>query len=182
MSAPHADRGSSARRGGLIVPVPEAEQVVQAWHARLHPSEQALPAHVTLLFPFLTLTEIDPANLAWLQAYFAGLPAVDVSFSTVGRFPDVVYLGPEPRNWFVRCTEALTARFGLLPYGGLHQEIVPHLTVARHADPQVCAEAAQALTQVLPITTRVNAAWLMEETEAGRWTHTATFPFGPPPP
>ncbi len=167
------------RRGGLIVPVPEAEAVVQGWRARFAPDAAlGVPAHVTLLFPFHTLDQLDADGLADLRALFAGTPSIRARFASVGRFPEVVYLEPEPPAWFVALTRALSARFGLLPYGGLHQEIVPHLTVAQHADQAVLAAVAQALPAVLPIMTRVREVWLMEETAAGRWERTATFPVG----
>ena len=135
MAALHTDQEISVRRGGLIVPVPEAEGILQTWRARLGPTvEASVPAHVTVLFPFMTLDQLDTTELADLQAHFQGTPSVEVTFSTVGLFPDVVYLAPEPREWFIGCTQALSARFGLQPYGGMHAEIVPHLTVASHAD------------------------------------------------
>jgi 2'-5' RNA ligase len=167
------------RRGGLIVPVPEAEAVVQGWRARYAPDAAlGVPAHVTLLFPFHTLAELDPASRADLQALFGGTPSMQVTFSSVGRFPEVVYLVPEPPSWFVALTKALSARFGMLPYGGIHQQIVPHLTVAQHSDQAVLAEVAQALPPLLPITTTVREVWLMEETAQGRWARTASFPLG----
>jgi 2'-5' RNA ligase len=180
MAAPHAQPGTSVRRGGLIVPVPEAESILQAWRARLGPTiEAGVPAHVTVLFPFLALTDLDAAGLADLQAHFLSKPAVDVTFTSVGLFPDVVYLAPEPCDWFIGCTEALSSRFGLLPYGGLHTKVVPHLTVARHTDQAVLADIAQQLESSLPLTTHVREVWLMEELASGGWSHTATFPLGP---
>ena len=176
MDKPHARQGASVRRGGLIVPVPEAEGLLQEWRARLGPTTEAgVPAHVTVLFPFLTLDQLDPAGLADLQAHFLATPSVEVTFPAVGLFPDVVYLAPEPRDWFVRCTAAISARFGVLPYGGLHAEVVPHLTVARHTDRAVLTDIAQQLTPLLPLTTHVREVWLMEELAAGGWSHTATF-------
>lgn len=179
MAAPHTNRGISVRCGGLIVPVPEAESILQTWRARLGPTTEAsVPAHVTVLFPFLTLDALDAAGLADLQAHFKRTPSVEVIFPSTGLFPDVVYLAPEPRDWFIRCTQALSARFGLLPYGGLHSEVVPHLTVARHTDPLVLADIARQLTPALPLVTQVREVWLMEELAAGGWSHTATFPLG----
>jgi 2'-5' RNA ligase len=179
MAAPHTDQGTIVRRGGLIVPVPEAEDIVQRWRARLGPTiEASVPAHVTILFPFLTLAELDADGLADLHAHFMSTSSVEVTFSTAALFPDVVYLAPEPRDWFIRWTQTLSARFGLLPYGGLHAEVVPHLTVARHPDPAVLADIARQLTPALPLVTQVREVWLMEELAAGGWSHTATFPLG----
>ena len=170
------------RRGGLIVPVTVAETAI-----RPEPSEcvpiwlDGIPAHVTLLFPFPRMEQLDPAGLADLKALFAGTLPIRVTFSTVGRFPDVVYLAPEPRDWFIRLTEALSKRYGLLPYGGIFPSIVPHLTVARDPDPAVLERIAAALERYLPLETDVREVWLMEEEADGRWTHAATFPLGEEP-
>jgi 2'-5' RNA ligase len=179
MSDQPAASVAPARRGGLIVPVPEAEAVVQGWRAKFAPDAAlGVPAHVTLLFPFHTLTQLDPAALADLRSLFGRTASIEATFSSVGRFPEVVYLAPEPADWFVTLTETLSARFGLLPYGGIHQQIVPHLTVAQHPDQVILSEVARALPPLLPITTVVREVWLMEETAAGRWERTATFALG----
>jgi 2'-5' RNA ligase len=167
------------RRGGLIVPVPEAEAVVGGWRARFAPDAAlGVPAHVTLLFPFHTVDQLDPTGRADLTALFSSTPSIRATFGAVGRFPEVVYLAPEPRAWFVRLTEALSGRFGLLPYGGIHDEIVPHLTVAQHTDQTVLAEIGASVTQHLPIETEVREVWLMEEAADGKWGRTATFALG----
>jgi 2'-5' RNA ligase len=170
-----------ARRGGLIVPVPEAEATVAPWMGQYLPIwKLGVPAHVTLLFPFPTVDHLDAATLAEVTALFASVPSIGVTFSEVGRFPDVVYLAPEPKAWFIGMTERLSARFGLQPYGGQHAEIVPHLTVARHADPAVQATIAAELAQILPIVTTVHEVLLVEEEPDGHWRHAARFPLGPP--
>ena len=168
------------RRGGLIVPVPEAEAIVGRWRARFAPDAAlGVPAHVTLLFPFHTLDELDSDGREYLTTLFASTPSIRATFQTIGRFPEVVYLAPEPRAWFVGLTQALSGQFGMLPYGGIHDEIVPHLTVAQHADQSVLAEIGASLAEHLPIETDVREVWLMEEAASGRWGRTATFALGP---
>lgn len=176
ISAPPAEPARTGRRGGLIVPVPEAEATIAALPSPCVPIWQlGMPAHITLLFPFHPLAALDAAALADLTKLFAGLPALRASFSSVGQFPDVLYLCPEPRAWFAELTQELARRFGLLPYGGLHHDIVPHLTVARHADPDVLAAVGAALLPALPIETHIHEVWLMEEEPDGRWHRAATF-------
>lgn len=179
MAEPHRVSPASPLRAGLIVPVPEAEAILQEWRARLGPTtEPDVPAHVTLLFPFLPLSSLSAADAADLRAMFLVRPALTVTFASVGLFPDVVYLAPAPADWFKQATLALSARFGMLPYGGLHSQIVPHLTVARHTDPATLADIARQLAPSLPISTNACEVWLMEESPAGGWAHTATFPLG----
>lgn len=169
----------AARRGGLIVPVLEAEARIQPSPAEFVPIwSDGMPAHVTLLFPFLRLDQLDAAGLTDLTALFTGTPSIRATFAAIGQFPEFVYLAPEPRAWFVRLTEALSARFGLKPYGGIYADIMPHLTVARHADPAVQARVAATLARFLPFEADVREVWLMEETADGRWDRAATFAVG----
>jgi 2'-5' RNA ligase len=179
MATASGEARAAGWRGGLIVPVPEAEAAVGTWLDTYLPIwHLGVPAHVTLLFPFLTLDQLDPAGLDFLQARFAGQPAFEASLTAVGQFPEVVYLAPEPCAWFKQQTEALSAQFGMLPYGGIHDEVIPHLTVASHPDPAVRAEIAAALERLLPISTLVREVWLMEEARDGHWHLATRFPLG----
>jgi 2'-5' RNA ligase len=163
----------------LIVPFLEVEPRIERLLERYLPVwSLGVPAHVTLLFPFPTSDDLDATALAALTGLFAATPAITARLVDVGQFPDVLYLAPEPRDWFVGLTETLSARFGLLPYGGQHAEIVPHLSVARQSDPAVRAEIARALRSLLPIETVVREVWLMDEEQDGHWHRAATFPLG----
>lgn len=180
MTAPSGPNPSASLRGGLIVPFLEAEAAIEPWLERYLPVwKLGVPAHVTLLFPFPTSSELDATALADLTALFASTPGVTARFAEVGQFTDVVYLAPEPRDWFVALTRALSARFGLLPYGGQHAEIVPHLSIARATDPAIQAEIAGALRSLLPIEGSVREVWLMDEEQDGHWHRATTFPLGP---
>lgn len=172
-----AEPARADRLGGLIVPVPEVEAALAdlpvpcllAWQI-------GIPAHVTLLFPFPTLDELDAVERAELAELFARVPPLRVTFESVGQFPDVLYLRPEPRAWFAYLTQALAQQFKLPPYGGLHREIVPHLTVTRHADPAILAAVEEAITPRLPIVANVSEVCLLEEEADGRRRCAATFP------
>ena len=57
---------------GLIVEVPEAEPAVARLRERLDASAPlGIPAHITVLFPFMPPGTIGPAALAGLAATFA---------------------------------------------------------------------------------------------------------------
>ena len=90
-----------------------------------------VPAHVTVLFPFLPARGLVPAVRRELAAIAATQAPFEVIFATVGRFPDVVYLAPRPAEPFTRLTGAVAARFpDFPPYGGAFDEVIPHLTIA----------------------------------------------------
>lgn len=165
--------------GAIIVPVPEAEGLVGAWRDRYDPSaSRGVPAHITLLFPFLAADRVGAEGLAFLDELFATTAPVQASLVEVRAFPGVLYLAPEPATWFVSLTHALSARFGLLPYGGVHEQVVPHLTIVQGGEAAVMAEIAAQAAPCLPIEFAAREAWLMEQRDRGYWQREATFPIG----
>jgi 2'-5' RNA ligase len=151
----------------LILPVPSLDSVVQE-SAR----ESGIPAHITLLYPFLAGRSINGDTESALASLLLEIPAFDFVLSEIGRFPGVVYLAPEPAEHFVALTEALVGRWPeRQPYGGDHQEIIPHLTVAYGAP------IPDGLVEQLPLAARAEEVWLMRRTE-GRWVRCQSFPLG----
>ncbi|MFB4275345.1 MULTISPECIES: 2'-5' RNA ligase family protein [unclassified Nonomuraea] len=153
----------------LIVKVPEAEPLVRRWRKR----EIGIMAHVTVLVPFLHVSRVDEGVRRELGALFARQPAVDVSFHRIGRFPDVVYLAPDPAGPFVRLTEDVVARWPEAPpYGGLHDAIVPHLTLGHGVAVDEAAAAA-----ALPLAARVTGVSMLVRGDDEFWQETEFFPF-----
>jgi 2'-5' RNA ligase len=165
--------------GAVIVPVPEAERLVGAWRARYDPSAvRGVPAHVTLLYPFLAASELGADGFVFLEQLFATTAPVEARLVSAEQFPGVLYLAPEPVAWFVALTHTLSAHFGLLPYGGVHESVIPHLTVAQGANPATMTEIAAQAAIHLPITFTVGEVWLMEQRDQGYWQRQATFTVG----
>ena len=79
----------------------------------------------------------------------------DFLLARVERFPGVLYLAPQPAAPFVALTEALVRAFPQYPpFGGAHEHIVPHLTVAQGDEPtlqQADAELRAALQEQGPV-------------------------------
>jgi len=163
-------------RTALIVVVPEAQALYDAWGHRWDPAP-GVPAHVTLLFPFRPAVEIDHALLDELCEFFAAVEPFEVEFR-VGRFEEVAYLAPEPAAQFVELTLALVARYGYLPYGDEFDEIVPHLTIVNRAPPELLDEVERALAPQLPLHAEVREAALIEEGADGVWRPRASFRLG----
>ncbi len=166
-------------RTALIIAVPEAEPVVGEWRERYDNARLGVPAHVTLLFPFVALEKLDDALLAELRELFASQPAFSFSLSRVAHFPDVTWLAPEPDEPFRRLTELIFGRYpDYPPYEGNHDEIIPHLTVA---DAALEDEIDAALTPQLPIEAEVGEVTLLVEDESGRWRSGHRFALRPVP-
>jgi 2'-5' RNA ligase len=169
------------RESALILPVPEAESLVGPWREQYDDSARTgVPAHVTLLYPFLSPEEIGPADLRQLSELFASVPATTLRLVSAQRFSrGVLYLVPEPEA-FVR---ALTNRIWALypqrpPYRGAFENVIPHLTVAQHDDHAVLDGIEAAVTPALPIVADVREAWLMLQAADEHWRAGHIFPLG----
>ncbi|MGW3914348.1 2'-5' RNA ligase family protein [Streptomyces sp. NPDC005070] len=164
---------------GLVVTVPEAEPAVRAWRDRLDPSvHSGMPAHVTVLFPFLPESRIDDDTLAAIADVFGRHKPFEARFGQCGRFPGILYLAPEPAASFRALTEAVVARWPETPsFGGRFAEIVPHLTIAQGQDGTELDEAEADLQDRLPVITRVASVDLMVH-DGSRWRQRASFTLG----
>lgn len=162
----------------VVVAVPEAEPLVGQLRAELDPTAAlGVPAHVTVLFPFVAPPLLDDEVMASLGEVIAGFPAFTATFARVRWFGDgVMWLAPEPAEPFVALTSAVHERFGLAPYGGDH-EPVPHLTVGNGAAPDRLRAAANGLDRGLPVHASIDTVRLIAgRRERGSWTTLAEFP------
>lgn len=156
--------------------VPDVEPAVRAWRDRLDPSARAgVPAHVTVLFPFLDESLIDDDAFAAIGEVIGRHRPFEARFEHCGRFPGILYLVPEPDLPFRRLTEAIADRWPeTSPFGGRFDEVVPHLTIAQGQDDAVLEEAEAALRSRLPVTARVSSVDLMVHDGTG-WQQRAAF-------
>lgn len=158
------------RRTALIVAVPEAEAAVGALRLE-HDSSAALgvPAHVTILFPFVPPERIDEAAL---RVVFASRPGFDFALDRVERFDGgLVWLHPEPSEPFAALTKLVSSVWpDHPPYEGVHDTVIPHLTVS---------ERPLEVDVALPIAARATHVTLIEEEEpGGRWAARLELPLG----
>ena len=129
------DQKPQRRRAGetaLIATIPEAEPLVGALRRRYDSSADAgIPAHVTVLYPFLEESRIDAGVIGALTEVLGAHEPFEVRFTHCGRFPDALFLAPEPVGPFRALTESVFGRWPETPpYAGKFTEVVPHLTVA----------------------------------------------------
>lgn len=172
---------SGEHPSAVVVPVPDAEPIVAGWR-RLFDSAaaQGMPAHITALYPFLPPTRLTDGVLAQLHEICATVPVIEVEFKSTSRFPNHLYLEPEPPDKLVALTQAITAAWPETPpYGGAFDEIVPHVTVAQEgqaASEQQLREIEADLLSRLPIRTRLTHAFVYLH-ESGRWRAHTNLPF-----
>jgi 2'-5' RNA ligase len=163
-----------------VVLVPEAEGLVRPFREQHDPTASAgMPAHITINYPFLPMEPNWYEALERLDEVFAAFSPFTFSLSRIRRFPEVLYLAPEPEWPFKDMIAAVADRFPESPpYGGMMAQVTPHLTVAqvedRRALKKIEAAFARAAIGKLPITAHVESVWLMED-RSGRWKREYEF-------
>jgi 2'-5' RNA ligase len=139
-----------------------------------------VPAHVTILAPFLDGRRIDASVISGLRTLFASQGAFAIRFARCGRFPGVLYLAPEPAEPLVALTGAVAGEWPEAPpYGGQFSEVIPHLTVVHGRDEATVDAIEPKLAAGLPILASVEAVHLIEYT-AHRWRERQAFALGRP--
>ena len=172
-----------AGESAVLVPVPEAEPVVSRHRARLdRAAAEGVPAHVTVLYPFVAPPEITAATIEVLAAAVGSVSSFDCRFPGTAWFGDeVLWLTPVPDGPFRALIRAVSAAFpGYPPYGTMMVgDVIPHLTVGdRPAGGVAELRAAEAdVLGALPVRARISRAWLMTGTsEPGSWHAVAELP------
>ncbi len=162
----------------VVIVFPQFSPIVDDWRERTSADRTSIgvPPHVTLLHPFVPAEAVEDA-LDGLRELFAATPAFDVAFRELRRWPEMAYLAPEPPEPFARLTEAIVERWpDYPPYEGIHEIVIPHLTVA-YGDDALLADVEADVTPKLPVEAHVTEAVLLEELEADfeRWGERARF-------
>jgi 2'-5' RNA ligase len=161
-----AERSAGGYRDGetgLIVKVPAAEPIVGGWRSQFDFAAAAgVPAHITVLSPFLDRDRVDAGVLADLDALLARHQAFDLQLSQCRRFPGVLYLAPEPETELRALTADIAGRWPEAPpYGCQFADVVPHLTIARDQEPQVFDLIDSDVSGRLPVSERVASVQLL---------------------
>ncbi|MEJ2868519.1 2'-5' RNA ligase family protein [Actinomycetospora sp. OC33-EN08] len=168
----------------VLALVPQAEPVVGPERRDLDPTTTAgVPAHVTVLWPFLPPADIDDAVVARLRHAVAGAGAIDCTFPTTGWFgEDYLWLAPRPSAPFADLTACVWEAFPQCPpYGGEH-EPHPHLTVGytSASSPGALRAAEARIAPQLPFAARVEVLHLLVGSrEPDSWRVVAELPLGP---
>ena len=153
-----------------------ADHVIGPWRAAHGGGDSGLPAHVTILYPFVPRDAVAPAVVEALTEIAASATAFPVRLATLGRFPRALWLAPEPAEPFVHLTEAVVAEWpSFPPYGGAFESIIPHVTVADGDEPP---HLAAEIEETLPIEGRASELWLMAQDRGGRWRALERLPLG----
>jgi 2'-5' RNA ligase len=144
------------------------------------PARRNVPAHVTVLYPFMEPSQIDDAVLVQLRNVAAGVPGFDYRLRELRRFPSSLYLAPDPGDSFDALTKGVHRAFpDYPPFAGKFAVVVPHVTIAHGDEPQLC-EIEVELRIALPgggVRARCEEMVLIENS-TGVWQPLQTFALG----
>lgn len=162
---------SGAPESSIMVLVRAVESLVGPWRELYDPrAPLGVPAHITLLYPFLPPDQITHEVVDELRQLFSAFEPFPFRLTRAGRFPGVLYLAPEPVEPFLMMSLAVATRWPEAPpYGGRYPSTVPHLTVAHLADDARVDELERVITPALPIDTTAASAWLLVQDNNGQW-------------
>jgi 2'-5' RNA ligase len=167
-------------KSGLVVEIPEAENVVATHRLQLDGvARLGVPAHVTVLFPFAPPEQLAPPVLRRLETLFAGVAAFPCTFARTAWFDEtVLWLAPQDPDPFRALTDRVFAAFPHYPpFEGVFEQVVPHLTIGQDHELSAMRAAEESIRPGLPVHGRVREVTLLTQAGPGaRWQRTATFP------
>ena len=163
----------------LLVEVPEAEPAVARHRGRLDANAPlGIPAHVTVLFPFMPPEVIGPPVLGDLGRLFAGVRRFRFELARTGWFgEEVLWLAPRDSAPFRSLTQCVYEAFPAFPpFEGRHADVIPHLTIGSGHPVKDMRAAEKSLQEHLPIEACAAAVTLMtEQSSGGQWARAARF-------
>jgi hypothetical protein len=87
---------SSVGETGLVLLVPEADSAVSLWRSAHDPSAaEGMPAHITILYPFISAATLNDQVLVVIAAICREVPPAEFTFPEFGNFPGVLWLRPD---------------------------------------------------------------------------------------
>ncbi|MFE9636335.1 2'-5' RNA ligase family protein [Streptomyces sp. NPDC006463] len=164
----------------VVIVLPDAAPLLDAaW--RIDPAlvRRGVPAHVSLLYPFVPESALTGQDEKGVRSLAASFPAADLLLEevvTASGFVAVTVPELQP------IVDAFRAQWpGLRPYRGrFGARPAAHVTVAMGADnPTAAADVRAAISSLLPLRTRAAAVQLVVLTEEG-WRPRLTAPLGAP--
>jgi hypothetical protein len=165
----------------IVVLTREAEPVIGGFYRRhTGAGRDGMTPHVTLIVPFMPASGIDASVEGRLASLFGRFEAFDYVLRRFEYFESgVLYLAPDPPAPFVDLVLALTDEFpDYPPYEGVHDVVIPHVTVVESDDPELVDEVRSETEPRLPVDCRAAEATLVERGADLRWRPRTAFAFG----
>lgn len=163
---------------GLVIPVSAADALLASVKARYPGAvREGVPAHVSLLYPFVAVAELDERVTIGLGELLVEQTPMRVQFAECYRRGGFVALRPDPIGGLQDLVSEARRRWpDVVPYEGIYDDVEPHLTVALRCSEETAVTIEQEVTAELPISTELREAWLVAF--EGQWTLRGQFKFG----
>jgi 2'-5' RNA ligase len=167
----------------LDIHVPEVEPLVNPFRLQYDLSAaEGMPAHITINYPFLPGVNPRDGLYQELRDLFATIKTFTFELCHFARFPNVLYLAPEPETPFKKMIDKIAAHYpDSPPYGGVFEQIVPHLTIAHSEDDEILEMLERQLVRLsqgfFPLSVRAEQVWLSDN-RMGKWQERKAFLLG----
>ncbi|MCU1686643.1 MAG: hypothetical protein JWQ81_7382 [Amycolatopsis sp.] len=161
----------------LVIEVPAAEVLLDVAR-RVNPIlvRPGLPAHATVLYPFLPAAELTADVDAAVRAIAARVPVTDLRLTEVISAPGFVAMAVPELQPVAEAAYAVWPE--VQPYGGRFGPTPPvHLTVAIGGTEDELTQVAAQTREALPVSDRPEAVHLVVLTEQG-WQLRLSAPLG----
>jgi 2'-5' RNA ligase len=136
-----------------------------------------VPAHVTLLYPFLEPTALKGRIRRTIASIAAAHPSFQFELSGPREWPDTVYAAVHPEDRFLAIHRELAAAFPDYPiYSRPGFELIPHVTIAESEHVGNAAPLGHPAWSTLPAKGSVDGLEVIAEGEDGRWRTRLTVP------
>ncbi|GAA5176070.1 2'-5' RNA ligase family protein [Pseudonocardia eucalypti] len=167
-------------RTALVIPVPEADPALAAVGTR-YPrlARPGLPAHLTVLYPWLPAAYVDDRARRSCAALAATAEPAEAEFREIGVHPGMVFLRPADPGPVDRLIAGARTRWPELPpYGGKYPDSPAHVSLALGGmSPEEVDGVRDLVGPMLPITSRLAELWLVALGPDG-WLATDRWPLG----
>jgi 2'-5' RNA ligase len=175
----YLDRMPRPGQTALVLPVPAADPLLAAVAARYPDAvREGLPAHLTVLYPFVPADELDASVMQACAQIVRGIAPITVRFTRCQVRPELIYLPPEPADQVQRLLEEVWARWpALLPYGGKYADASAHVSIALGAQAEDQDAIVGLVEPLLPVTTQLSELHVAALDEDG-WGIRSRLPFG----
>jgi 2'-5' RNA ligase len=168
------------RQSAVIVRASLPAGLERLRRASVDDARDGLPAHLTLLYPFVPPVELGPRTRQVLAEVARRHRPFDFEQVRQAQWSDTIYVAVSPVGPFTRLQRDLQTAFPDYPIYGRDAtfRFVPHVTVAEGAsvpDPLVGSDRAW---RALPHRDKATAIELIASDEAGRWRLVWRIPLG----
>ena len=139
--------------------------------ASLDDAADGVPAHLTLLYPFVEPDQLGPNVRRALAAVAGRQRRFDYRLRGMARWPDTLYVAVSPARPFVRLQRKLQAAFPAYPIYGRDAtfRFVPHVTIAEGSGAADGAVRSHPAWRVLPQPAHAEAIEVIATGADGRW-------------